>query len=154
MGYAALIAAAAGTIIDGISKMNAAKTEEDVTKLNAANDQEAMRKEHRANFGSMLSQASGSGVDLSSFSDLFSNQTIEDGRQMSQLKQQENNFLAKIKNKKNAAKVGILTGLGSAGAEGAETYSSNNGGFTKKQQAKSANSTKTSGSTKSLGSSE
>jgi len=120
MGFAAAAQGAQG-IIEGIQGAKAADAEEDIVKANAANDQEAMRKQQRAEFGSMLASAGGSGIAVSSFEDIFNNQTMQDAAAMTQLKQVEQNQIASAKtNKKNAITGGVMGAamLGGAGAKG------------------------------------
>ena len=110
---AGMAAQAAGTIAETISASKQADAQGDIIKQNQANESEAMRKDQRANIGKMLEQGAGSGVTLSSFQDLFNNQTIEDGIQNAQSKQAANNLLAQTKNKKKSSLVGGITSLGS-----------------------------------------
>ena len=105
--------AAGGALAGAVSGSKSADNEADIIKQNQANESEAMRKEQRANIGKMLAQGAGSGVGLSSFQDLFNNQTIEDGIQNAQSKQAANNLLAQTKNKKKSSLVGGITSLGS-----------------------------------------
>lgn len=116
LAMAGMAAKAAGTIAETISASKQADAQGDIIKQNQANESEAMRKDQRANMGSMFAQGAGSGVTLSSFQDLFNNQTIEDGIQNAQSKQAANNLLAKAKNEKKSAIIGGITSLGSQAA--------------------------------------
>lgn len=75
---------------------------------NAREEQKALRTQQRADFGSMLAQSGQTGLSQSSFSEIFTNQAMEDGKRMAQLKQQEQNRLAQVKGSKR----GALAGLG------------------------------------------
>lgn len=91
-----------GLATDVIGQMKQASLQRKMTKRQAATQQEALRKQQRGDLGSMLAQAGGMGVGMSSFQDIFNNQTIEDAIQMTSLKQDEQNKLAQIKSQKRA----------------------------------------------------
>lgn len=92
-----------GLVLETMGQIWQDKNRKKQIKSQAAIEQEALRKDQRANFGSMLAQSAGTGISGSSFQDIFSNQTIEDSLQMTQLKQDEQNKIAQSKNAKRAA---------------------------------------------------
>ena len=115
LALAGMAAEAIGTVASTASQSKQADAQADIIKQNQANEAEAMRKDQRANIGSMFAGGAGSGVSLSSFSDLFNNQTIEDGIQNAQSKQASFNELAATKNKKKSALISGAISLGQQG---------------------------------------
>ena len=75
----------------------------DQLKSNAKLEQGVVRTQQRADFGSMLAQSGQTGLAQSSFSEIFTNQAMEDGKRMAQLKQQTANQIASLKNQKRSA---------------------------------------------------
>lgn len=91
-----------GLAFDVVSQLKQNSAQRDMVRSEADKEQGDLARQHRAEFGSMLAQAGGSGISGSSFQDLFNNQTIEDARQMASLKQDEQNKIAQLKNQKRA----------------------------------------------------
>jgi hypothetical protein len=129
MAWVAAAAAAVGAVVEGVEANKSANIEGDIMADNAAKEQEAMRKQHRAEFGSMLSQAGSSGISGSSFQDIFNNQTIEDSIAMTGLRQKEENLKTAIENKKRANKVQTIMKVGQAVALGASSAGGGGGGM-------------------------
>jgi len=86
----------------------------DQVKSNAKLEQNALRTQQRADFGSMLAQSGQTGLAVSSFSEIFTNQAMEDGKRMAQLKKQEAERIAALKNSKRGDTLGSVLAAGGA----------------------------------------
>ena len=106
--------AGGGFALETLSTLKQSSANRDTIRANAKTEQSALKRDQRAEFGSMLASTGGSGIGLNSFADIFSNQTIEDARQMTQLKQQKEDAISADKNAKRGA---ILGGAVKAGTQ-------------------------------------
>ena len=108
--------AGGGLAIDVMGILNQSSANRDTIRANAKTEQSALKRDQRAEFGSMLASTGGSGIGLNSFADIFSNQTIEDARQMTQLKQQKEDAISADKNAKRGAILGSAVKAGKQAA--------------------------------------
>ena len=99
-----------GLALDIMSIMGNSKAEKKAIKSQSDQEIQAAQLTQRSDFGTMIAQGGSSGLTTSSFESIFNAQTIEDAKQITQLKQDRANRLAASKTKKHAAITSSIMG--------------------------------------------
>ena len=98
--------AGAGFALETLGTLNQSSANRDVIRANEKAELRDARLSQRSNIGSMIAQSSSSGLTLNSFEDIFNNQTIEDAKQITGIKQAKEDAITADRNAKRGAIIG------------------------------------------------
>lgn len=148
MAVASAVVAGVTMVIETVSAMNDSSANRDVIRANEKSETRDAKLTQREDIGRMRAKTAGSGLSLDSFEDIFNNQTMEDARQLTGIKQKKEDAISADRNEKTkklidaqmkaaASVAGAMGGGGggggtSLGSSGATQSGSNLGGVSGK----------------------
>ena len=115
LAIAAVVVGAAGTAISAIAQASALRGEAEARKVEGEQELLSSRRLLRQELGQAAVRVGASGLLGSSFASVFESQAIEDAEFLGRIKQRTDFDVANLKRQ---AKITLITGLISAGAEG------------------------------------
>ena len=115
LAIAAVVIGAAGTAISAIAQANALRGQAKARQIEGEQELLSSRRQLRQELGQAAVSVGASGLLGSSFANVFESQAIEDAEFLGRIKQRTDFDVANLKRQ---AKITLVTGLISAGAQG------------------------------------